>query len=161
MDVIYTSDEAWESESVKDWSCPMTPEGEMPVGFDSIEDFYEWYFKVASLRQRVDEWRKVAAANLQGMAICKQRVGELEAERDAALENCVDHGEIQKSLCEQITTLKSALKEVLTQLDAIRLAVEPYDDIKPRDWKSDRNNLRDAHQCAKEAIGTIRDALQT
>lgn len=41
--------------------------------------------------------------------------------------------------------------------DALRFcirALEPYDDIKPRDWKTDRQNLRDAHKKAKQVMGT-------
>lgn len=55
--------------------------------------------------------------------------------------------------------LEAALKVAHENLDAIRFAVEPYDDIKPRDWKSDRANLRDAHQCAKQALAKINEVL--
>lgn len=68
--------------------------------------------------------------------------------------------EMYEALESEITTLKSALKVAHENLDAIRFAVEPYDDIKPRDWKSDRANLRDAHQCAIEALAKINEVLK-
>lgn len=55
--------------------------------------------------------------------------------------------------------LLAALEGARESLDAIRLAVEPYDDIKPRDWKSDRANLRDAHTSAKETIESVDTAI--
>lgn len=42
--------------------------------------------------------------------------------------------------------LIGALAELKDVLDQCRLALEPYDDVKPRDWKTDRENLRHAHQ---------------
>ena len=46
--------------------------------------------------------------------------------------------------------------ELLTALERCRFALEPYDDIKPRDWKSDRLNLREAHQAAVAAIASVK-----
>lgn len=40
-------------------------------------------------------------------------------------------------------------------LEQCRFALEPYDDIKPRDWKSDRENLRRAHQTARAALAAM------
>jgi hypothetical protein len=34
----------------------------------------------------------------------------------------------------------------------MRNALEPYDDIKPRDWKTDREKLREAHNMAIAAL---------
>ena len=42
--------------------------------------------------------------------------------------------------------------ELLAALKKCRFALEPYDDIKPRDWKTDRANLMLAHQSACAAI---------
>ena len=50
---------------------------------------------------------------------------------------------------EEITNQRD---ELLAALERCRFALEPYDDIKPRDWKSDRLNLREAHQAAVAAI---------
>ena len=62
-------------------------------------------------------------------------------------------------LFKQRDDLLAALEGARESLDAIRLAVEPYDDIKPRDWKSDRENLRDAHTSAKETIEAVDTAI--
>ena len=62
-------------------------------------------------------------------------------------------------LFKQRDELLAALEGARESLDAIRLAVEPYDDIKPRDWKSDRANLRDAHTSAKETIEAVDTAI--
>lgn len=40
-------------------------------------------------------------------------------------------------------------------LELCRFALEPYDDIKPRDWVTDRQNLRRAHQAACNALKSI------
>lgn len=45
-----------------------------------------------------------------------------------------------------------ALRDALEQC---RFALEPYDDIKPRDWKSDRENLRYAHQAVCAALAAM------
>lgn len=42
-----------------------------------------------------------------------------------------------------------ALREAL---EKCRFALEPYDDIKPRDWVTDRQNLRRAHEAARAAL---------
>lgn len=42
--------------------------------------------------------------------------------------------------------------DLLAALKQCRLALEPYDDVKPRDWKTDRENLAFAHQAACAAI---------
>lgn len=52
--------------------------------------------------------------------------------------------------------LEKQRDELLAALERCRFALEPYDDIKPRDWKSDRLNLRDAHQVAVAAIANMK-----
>lgn len=42
--------------------------------------------------------------------------------------------------------------ELLKVLEQCRFALEPYDDVKPRDWKTDRERLAFAHQAACSAI---------
>lgn len=37
-------------------------------------------------------------------------------------------------------------------LDQARLALEPYDDVKPRDWISDRQRISRAHALVVEAL---------
>ena len=56
------------------------------------------------------------------------------------------------NLGEVIDAIRDQRDELLAALERCRFALEPYDDIKPRDWKSDRLNLRDAHQVAVAAI---------
>ena len=59
--------------------------------------------------------------------------------------------------CEKrIAQLEKQRDELLAALERCRFALEPYDDIKPRDWKSDRLNLRDAHQVAVAAIAGVK-----
>ena len=48
--------------------------------------------------------------------------------------------------------LLAAAPELLEALKQCRLALEPYDDVKPRDWKTDREKLAFAHQAACAAI---------
>lgn len=55
-----------------------------------------------------------------------------------------------------IDQLEKQRDELLAVLDRCRFALEPYDDIKPRDWKSDRLNLREAHQAAVAAIASVK-----
>lgn len=47
------------------------------------------------------------------------------------------------------------LKQVRDALELCRFSLEPYDDIKPRDWSTDRQNLRFAHEDAKKALSTL------
>ena len=48
-----------------------------------------------------------------------------------------------------VTALVEALEDCIT-------ALEPYDDIKPRDWKTDRQNLRRVYQSARLALAAYR-----
>ena len=48
--------------------------------------------------------------------------------------------------------LIAAAPELLDALEQCRFALEPYDDIKPRDWVTDRERLRRAHEVARAAI---------
>ena len=80
----------------------------------------------------------------------------LEQCPSGGLFNLVDYS---NELVKQRDDLLAALEGARESLDAIRLAVEPYDDIKPRDWKSDRANLRDAHTSAKETIEAVDTAI--
>lgn len=60
--------------------------------------------------------------------------------------------EMVLNLRQRVQDLEKQRDELLAALERCRFALEPYDDIKPRDWKSDRLNLRDAHQVAVAAI---------
>ena len=60
--------------------------------------------------------------------------------------------EMVLNLRQRVQELEKQRDELLAALERCRFALEPYDDIKPRDWKSDRLNLRDAHQVAVAAI---------
>lgn len=51
--------------------------------------------------------------------------------------------------------LIAAAPELLGALKQCRLALEPYDDVKPRDWKTDREKLAFAHQAARAAIAKV------
>ena len=60
------------------------------------------------------------------------------------------------NLGEVIDAIRDQRDELLAALERCRFALEPYDDIKPRDWKSDRANLRNAHQLAVAAIAGVK-----
>lgn len=47
------------------------------------------------------------------------------------------------------------IQELRDALERCRFALEPYDDVKPRDWKTDRENLRDAHRVVCSAIAAM------
>lgn len=50
------------------------------------------------------------------------------------------------------TKTAEAVRELVEVLKQCRIALEPYDDIKPRDWKTDRERLRYAHQSVCDAL---------
>lgn len=51
-----------------------------------------------------------------------------------------------------ITDLLDKQAELVEALKFAQFALEPWDDVKPRDWKSDRENLKRAHQKIKQAL---------
>jgi hypothetical protein len=53
---------------------------------------------------------------------------------------------------DEIEALEARVKELEGVIDKCRFALEPYDDIKPRDWKTDREKLRFAHKSAVAAL---------
>lgn len=53
------------------------------------------------------------------------------------------------------------LKTVRDALELCRFALEPYNDIKPRDWSTDRQNLRFAHEDAVKALATLDRMIET
>jgi hypothetical protein len=59
---------------------------------------------------------------------------------------------------DRVKELEKQRDELLKALGRCRFALEPYDDIKPRDWKSDRDNLRRAHQIACAAIASVKES---
>lgn len=72
----------------------------------------------------------------------------------------VETGHLEKyglpDFAQKISDLREQRDELLAALERCRFALEPYDDIKPRDWKSDRLNLREAHQAAVAAIASVK-----
>lgn len=52
----------------------------------------------------------------------------------------------------ELRRLHALNAELLEALKKCQFALEPYDDIKPRDWKTDRERLAAAHQVAIEAL---------
>lgn len=67
---------------------------------------------------------------------------EMQAYATAAVETALASPEVQ------------ALRDAL---EKCRFALEPYDDIKPRDWVTDRQNLRSAHQAARAALAAMEE----
>lgn len=53
---------------------------------------------------------------------------------------------------EQAVLQSPEIQEMWDALNQCRCALEPYDDVKPRDWKTDRENLRYAHRVVCAAI---------
>ena len=49
---------------------------------------------------------------------------------------------------EQAVLQSPEIQRMWDALNQCRVALEPYDDVKPRDWKTDRENLR----CAQRAV---------
>ena len=56
------------------------------------------------------------------------------------------------AIAAELRRLHALNAELLGALKKCQFALEPYDDIKPRDWKTDRERLADAHQVAIEAL---------
>ena len=56
---------------------------------------------------------------------------------------------------EQAVLQSTEIQELRDALERCRFALEPYDDVKPRDWKTDRENLRHAHQAVCAAIAAM------
>ena len=106
-------------------------------GADTIllGDYADWWMTKANAR------RVVACVN----ACAGIPTYQLTAEND----NPTNLGEV-------IDAIRDQRDELLAALERCRFALEPYDDIKPRDWKSDRLNLRDAHQVAVAAIANTK-----
>ena len=52
----------------------------------------------------------------------------------------------------------AVVQQLVEALEFCRFSLEPYDDIKPRDWRSDRENLRRAHQQAKAALAAANES---
>ena len=76
---------------------------------------------------------------------------------------CPIGGEPCQSLCTEPCSIRKSVDSALvTQLVEVlefcRFSLEPYDDIKPRDWKTDRENLRRAHQQIKAALTAAKEA---
>ena len=85
---------------------------------------------------RVSGYRLAVFAKLNGIKVviadCNRTLGYSESEANARL--------------------LAAAPDLLEALKQCRLALEPYDDVKPRDWKTDREKLAFAHQAARAAI---------
>ena len=56
------------------------------------------------------------------------------------------------AIAAELRRLHAINAELLEALKKCQFALEPYDDIKPRDWKTDRERLAAAHQVAIEAL---------
>lgn len=49
----------------------------------------------------------------------------------------------------------TAINLAIDALEICRFALEPYDDVKPRNWASDRENLKRAHKTAKTTLAVL------
>ena len=56
---------------------------------------------------------------------------------------------------EQAVLQSTEIQELRDALERCRFALEPYDDVKPRDWKTDRENLRHTHQAVCAALAAM------
>ena len=83
-------------------------------------------------------------------------ISEANARRIAACWNACDGFSIEElegaDLFKDSIESGNLINELLAALKQCRLALEPYDDVKPRDWKTDREKLAFAHQAACAAI---------
>ena len=74
---------------------------------------------------------------------------------DAVNKNNADSLLVQmaaRSASAELRRLHALNAELVEALKKCQFALEPYDDIKPRDWKTDRERLAVAHQVAIEAL---------
>jgi len=60
----------------------------------------------------------------------------------------------------QNTSIADHLVELARVMAKVRFAPEPYDDVKPRDWVSDRKNLQRAHQEIKEMLAELTTRIE-
>jgi hypothetical protein len=65
---------------------------------------------------------------------------------------------VASDAADEIERLRTVTDTLAKTLEECRFALEPYDDIKPRDWSTDRMNLRRAHQGAVAAFAAIAKA---
>ena len=61
-----------------------------------------------------------------------------------------------EQLEQQRDLLRTQNNQLVKALDECRFALEPYDDVKPRDWKSDKEKLARAHQTAQAALAAAK-----
>lgn len=66
--------------------------------------------------------------------------------------------EEQQRMAKRVEELEAVGAQLVEALEFCRFSLEPYDDIKPRDWKTDRENLRRAHQQSKAALAAVKEA---
>ena len=59
-----------------------------------------------------------------------------------------------EQLRQQLSAAQASEDELLKALEECKFALEPYDDVKPRNWETDRVRLRYAHQSVVKAITT-------
>lgn len=64
----------------------------------------------------------------------------------------VSEGVSGRKAAAELRRLHALNAELLEALKKCQFALEPYDDIKPRDWKTDRERLAVAHQVAIDAL---------
>ena len=50
-------------------------------------------------------------------------------------------------------------EKLLAVIEKCRFALEPYDDIKPRDWKTDRERLAFAHQYCVSVLSEAKESI--
>ncbi len=96
--------------------------------------------------------------SLNGIGVCELTVPEnkADARRIVACVNACEGFSIEEledaNLFQDSIESGNLMYELLEALKQCRLALEPYDDVKPRDWKTDREKLAFAHQAACAAI---------
>lgn len=59
---------------------------------------------------------------------------------------------IEQAILHKYRDLRAEMVILREALEQCRFTLEPYDDVKPRDWVTDREKLRRAHEVAKAAL---------
>ena len=71
------------------------------------------------------------------------------------IEDVEEKGQVELCRADVARALERDRSELLAALDFCRFALEPYDDLKPRDWGTDREHLRRAHELARTTIANV------
>jgi hypothetical protein len=73
-------------------------------------------------------------------------------------QDALDGGWTAAGISQYAKRLEGERDELMGALKQCQEALEPYDDIKPRDWKTDRERLSRAHQTVSGLLAKYKEA---